>query len=183
MSRLTTYASIDAAPESSRPLLEAVRKQLGVAPNLFRMVASSPAALEGYVGLMSALGKGTLPAATHERIALAVAEANRCDYCLSAHTYLGRNVAKLDDAEMTANRNGASNDSTADAAVNFARVVMEQRGHVSDEELRAIKAAGYSEAQIVEIVQHVALNTWTNYINSVAQTAIDFPVVAARKVA
>jgi uncharacterized peroxidase-related enzyme len=183
MSRLTTYATIDAAPEGSRPLLEAVKKQLGVAPNLFRMVASSPAALEGYVGLIDALGKGALPAATHERVALAVAEANRCDYCLSAHTYLGGNMAKLDDAEMTANRNGTSNDPKADAAVRFARIVMERRGHVSDDDLRAIKAAGYTESQIIEVVQHVALNTWTNYINSVAQTVIDFPVVAARKVA
>lgn len=183
MSRLTTYATIDAAPEGSRPLLEAVKKQLGVAPNLFRMVASSPAALEGYVGLMNALGKGALPAATHERIALAVAEANRCDYCLSAHTYLGKHVAKLDDAEMTANRNGTSNDPKADAAVRFAGIVVARRGHVSDDDLRAIKAAGYTDAQIVEVVQHVALNTWTNYINSVAQTIIDFPVVAARKVA
>ncbi len=183
MSRLTTHATIDAAPEGSRPLLEAVKKQLGLAPNIFRMVASSPAALEGYVGLLGALGKGTLPAATHERIALAVAEINRCDYCLSAHTYLGRNVAKLDDAEMAANRNGMSHDPKADAAVRFACVVMERRGHVSDNDLRAIKAAGYTEAQIIEVIQHVALNTWTNYINSVAQTAIDFPVVAARKVA
>jgi uncharacterized peroxidase-related enzyme len=183
MSRLTTYATIDSAPEASRPQLEAVKKLLGVAPNLFRMVAGSPAALEGYVGLIGALGKGGLPAATHERIALAVAEANRCDYCLSAHTYLGRNVAKLDDAEMTANRNGASNDPKADAAVRFARIVMERRGHVSDDDLRAMKMAGCSEAQIIEVVLHVALNTWTNYINSVAQTDIDFPRVAARKVA
>ena len=183
MSRLTTYATIDAAPEGSRPLLEAVQKQLGMAPNVFRMVAGSPAALQGYVSLLGALGKGSLPAATHERIALAVADANGCDYCLSAHTYLGRNVAKLDDAEMTANRSGTSNDPAADAAVRFARIAIERRGHVTDDELRAIKAAGYTEAQIIEVVQHVALNTWTNYINSVAQPAIDFPVVAARKVA
>jgi uncharacterized peroxidase-related enzyme len=183
MSRLTTYATIDTAPESSRPLLEAVKKLLGVAPNLFRMVAGSPAALEAYVGVMGALAKGELPAATHERIALAIAEANGCDYCLSAHTYLGRNVAKLNDAEMTANRNGKSHDPKADAAVRFARIVLERRGHVSDDDLSAIKAAGYTEAQIIEVVQHVALNTWTNYINSVAQTGIDFPVVAARKVA
>ncbi len=183
MSRLTTHATIDAAPEGSRPLLEAVKKQLGVAPNIFRMVASSPAALEGYVGLLGALGKGTLPAATHERIALGVAEANGCGYCLAAHTYLGRNVAKLDDAEIAANRSGTSNDPQADAALRFARLVMERRGHVSDADLRDVRVAGYTDAQIIEVVQHVALNTWTNYINSVAQTAIDFPVVAARKVA
>src|SRR4051812_39102129 len=106
MTRLTTYATIDAAPEGSRSLLEGVKKQLGLVPNLFRMVANSPAALEGYVGLIGALAKGSLPAATHERIALVVAEANDCDYCLSAHSYLGKHVAKLDDSEMTANRRG-----------------------------------------------------------------------------
>ncbi|HEU4592343.1 MAG TPA: peroxidase-related enzyme [Steroidobacteraceae bacterium] len=183
MSRIPTPPSIEDAPQESRALLETVRKMLGLAPNLFRMVANSPAALEGYVGMLAALSKGTLPAATRERIAIAVAEANGCDYCLSAHAYLGKHVAKLDDAEMAANRRGVSNDPQADAAVRFARRVMELRGHVSDAELRAVRDAGYSHAQVVEIVQHVALNTWTNYVNSVAGTVIDFPVVAARKVA
>ena len=183
MSRIPTPDTIEAAPAASRPLLEAVKKQLGIAPNLFRLVATSPAALEGYVNLSGALSKGELPAATRERIALAVAEINGCDYCLSAHTYLGRNVAKLDDAEITANRNGASNDIKADAAVRFAVKVTQLRGHVTGEDFSAVKAAGYTDAQIIEIVQHVALNTWTNYINTVAQTEIDFPVVNARKVA
>jgi uncharacterized peroxidase-related enzyme len=180
---MPTPATIDAAPAASRSLLEAVKKQLGLAPNLFRMVANSPAALEGYVSLLGALGKGSLPVATRERIALAVAELNVCDYCLSAHTYLGRNVAKLDDSEMASNRDGTSLDPKAAAAVEFASKVLKDRGHVSDEDFRAVKAAGYSDGEIIEIVQHVALNTWTNYVNSVAETAIDFPVVAARKVA
>ena len=150
---------------------------------MFRVAANSPAALQGYVGLLGALKKGALPAPTHERIALAVAEANGCDYCLSAHTYLGKNLAQLDDAEMLANRAGKSNDPKADAAVRFARKVMETRGHLGDADVRAVRDAGYDDAQIVEIVQHVALNTWTNYLNSVAQTAIDFPVVSARKAA
>jgi len=183
MTRIPTPATIEAAPAASQPLLQAVKKQLGVAPNLFRLVANSPAALSGYLGLSGALGKGELPAATRERIALAVAEINGCDYCLSAHTYLGRNVAKLDDAEMTANRSGASNDPVADAAVRFAAKVTTLRGHVSDEDFRAVKAAGYTDAQVIEIVQHVALNTWTNYINTVGQTEIDFPVITARKAA
>jgi len=183
MSRISTPASIEAAPTASRPMLEAVKKQLGVAPNLFRMVGTSPAALEGYLGMFGALGKGALPAPTRERIALAVAEINACNYCLSAHTYLGKNLAGLDDAEMTANRNGASNDPKADAAVRFAAKVVRERGHVSEQDFRAVKAAGYDDAQIIEIVQHVALNTWTNYVNSVARTQVDFPVVAARKVA
>jgi len=183
MSRISTPASIEAAPAASRPMLEAVKKQLGVAPNLFRMVGNSPAALEGYLGMFGALGKGALPAPTRERIALAVAEINACNYCLSAHTYLGKNLAGLDDAEMTANRNGGSNDPKADAAVRFAAKVARERGHVSEQDFRAVKAAGYDDAQIIEIVQHVALNTWTNYINVVAETEIDFPVVAARKAA
>jgi uncharacterized peroxidase-related enzyme len=183
MTRIPTPATIEAAPPAAQPMLQAVKKQLGVAPNLFRLVANSPAALEGYLNLSGALAKGELPAATRERIALAVAEINGCDYCLSAHTYLGRNVAKLDDFEMAANRRGASNDATADAAVRFAAKVTRLRGHVSNEDFAAVKAAGYSDAQVVEIVQHVALNTWTNYINTVGQTEIDFPVVNADKAA
>jgi uncharacterized peroxidase-related enzyme len=183
MSRIPAPATIDAAPAASRPLLETVKKQLGVTPNLFRMVANSPAALEGYVGLIGALGKGTLPAATRERIALTVAELNSCDYCLSAHTYLGKNVAKLDDAEMTLNRAGTSNDPKAAAAVRFAAVVLRNRGHLSDEDLDVARGAGYSDGEIVEIVLHVALNIWTNYINNVAQTAIDFPKVTSRRAA
>ena len=183
MSRLPIPATIDAAPAASQPLLEAVKKQLGVVPNLFRLVSTSPAALEGYLGLSGALAKGALPAQTRERIALAVAEINGCDYCLSAHSYLGKNLAKLDDAEIAANRAGASNDLKADAAVRFAAKVARERGHVGEDDLRAVKLAGYSDAQVIEMVLHVALNTWTNYINEVAKTDIDFPVVSTRKAA
>jgi uncharacterized peroxidase-related enzyme len=147
------------------------------------MVANSPAALQGYVGLLGALGHGTLPAAVQEGIALAIAEFNACNYCLSAHTYLGKNVAKLDESEIAANRDGTSQNPKADAAVRFARKVAQLRGHLSDGDVRAVRSAGYSDGEIVEIVQHVALNTWTNYVNSVARTEIDFPVVMARAVA
>ncbi len=183
MTRLNTPATIAAAPAATHASLEAVNKQLGVVPNLFRLVANSPAALEGYLGLSGALNTGSLPAQTRERIALAVAQINGCDYCLSAHTYLASNLAKLDAAEILANRKGGSNDPKADAAVRFAVKVTEARGHVSDDDVRAVKLAGYDDAQIVEIVQHVALNTWTNYINEVAQTEIDFPAVSAAQVA
>src|SRR3954467_11041657 len=119
MSNITTPASIEASPAASRPLLDAVKKQLGVVPNLFRLVGNSPAALEGYLGLNGALAKGALEAPTRERIALAVAEINGCDYCLSAHSYLGKNLAKLSDAEIAANRSGGSSDQKAGAAVRF----------------------------------------------------------------
>lgn len=177
MSRIPTPASIEAAPVAARPLLEAVHKQLGVVPNLFRLVANSPAALEGYLGMSAALAKGRLPAQTRERIALAVAQINGCGYCLSAHTYLGKNLAKLDDAEIVANRRGGSHDPKADAAVRFAARLVRERGHVADADVAAVRMAGYDDAQIVEIVQHVALNTWTNYLNEVAGTEIDFPAV------
>ena len=179
MPRISAPATVADAPAAAQPLLEAVNRQLGVVPNLFRTVALSPAALEGYLGMMGALSKGTLPAATRERIALAVAQINGCDYCLSAHTYLGKTVAKLDDAEMTANRHGASNDPKADAAVRFGATVARNRGHIADNDMASVRAAGYDDAQIIEIVQHVALNAWTNYLNSVASTEIDFPVVSA----
>ena len=178
MSRLNIPQTIDAAPAASQPLLEAVKKQIGSAPNLFRLVANSPAALEGYLGLSGALAKDSLPAATRERIALAVAEINGCDYCLAAHSYMAKNLAKLDAAEIAANRSGGSNDPKADAAVRFAAKVVQQRGKVGDDDVRAVRLAGYDDAQIVEIVQHVALNTWTNYINEVARTEVDFPAVA-----
>jgi uncharacterized peroxidase-related enzyme len=146
---------------------------------MFRLISNSPAALEGYLGLSDALSKGRLPAQTRERIALAVAEENGCSYCLSAHSYLGKNLAKLDDAEILANRHGASNDAKADAAVRFAAKLVQERGHVSEDEVRAVKVAGYDDAQVIEIVLHVALNTWTNFINVAGGTEIDFPVVTA----
>jgi uncharacterized peroxidase-related enzyme len=164
-------------PAASQPLLAAVHQQLGVTPNLMKLVGNSPAALEGYLSLNAALRKGTLGAKTGERIALAIAEFNGCGYCLSAHAYLGRQVAKLDDGELAANRNGTSSDPKAAAAVHFAARVARERGHVSDADVSAVKAAGYRDAEIVEIVLHVALNTLTNYVNNVAQTEIDFPVV------
>jgi uncharacterized peroxidase-related enzyme len=179
MSRIATPASIDAAPAASQPLLHAVQRQLGSVPNLFRVVSNSPAALEGYLGMSGALNKGRLPAQTRERIALAVAQVNACGYCLAAHTYLGQQAAKLDAAEIRANREGRSGDAKADAAVRFAVKVARERGHVADADVRAVRDAGYDDAQLVEIVQHVALNTWTNYLNEVAGTAIDFPVTEA----
>ncbi len=176
MNRISIPAA-DQTPAASRPLLEAVNKQLGVVPNLMKVLGNSPAALGGYLSLGGALGKGTIGAKTGERIALAIAQINGCGYCLAAHTYLGKNVARLDDAEIEANRSGASTDPKADAAVRFAANVAQERGHVSDTAVQAVKSAGYSDAEIMEIVVHVALNTLTNYVNEVAQTEIDFPVV------
>ncbi len=177
MSRLS-IPTREAAPAKSQPLLDAVEKQLGLVPNLFRLVGNSPAALEGYLGLNAALGR-TLDVKTRERIAIAIAQANGCDYCLSAHTFLGLNLAKIDDGEIALNRKGHSGDTAADAAIIFARKVLETRGRVSDADISAVRLAGFTDAQIVEITVTVALNVLTNYVNNVAETDIDFPIVQA----
>lgn len=179
MSRIPTPASIEAAPEASKALLEAVHALLGTVPNLFRITANSPKTLEGYLGLNSAISAGSLSAQTRERIALAVAEVNGCNYCLAAHHYLGSNLAKLSAGEIEAARRGTSEDEKAAAAVDFAVKVTNNRGKVSDDEVQKIRDAGYSDAEVVEIVGNVALNTLTNYINEVLKTEIDFPEVKA----
>lgn len=183
MSRIPTPASIEAAPAAAQPLLEAVKKLFGSVPNLFRLTATSPAALEGYLGLNGALAKGALTPATRERIALAVAQINGCGYCLAAHTYIGKNVAKLADADIAASRAGRSSDPKAAAAIRFAVAITNARGAVGDADVTAVRAAGYSDAEIVEIVAHVALNTLTNYINEAFKTEADFPVVAVARAA
>ncbi|MDF2235081.1 carboxymuconolactone decarboxylase family protein [Albimonas sp. CAU 1670] len=180
MPRIPLPATIQDAPAAAQPLLEGVQKSLGSVPNLFRLTANSPAALEGWLGLSGALGKGALKPQTRERIALAVAQENGCSYCLAAHSYLARNLAKLDDAEIAANRAGGSTDAKADAAVRFAVKLVRARGHVSEADLNEVRAAGYGDAELVEIVVHVALNTLTNYVNEAFGTPVDFPAVDAK---
>lgn len=179
MSRLS-IPSVEQSLPASQPLLAAVHQQLGVVPNLMKLVGNSPAALEGYLSLNGALAKGSLNVQLRERLALAIAEYNGCDYCLSAHDYLGRNVAKLSDAELGAARNGKSDDAKANAALHFAVRVAQSRGRVSDAELATLRAAGFDDAAVIEIVATVALNVLTNYINNVALTDIDFPHVKAK---
>lgn len=177
-SRVQTPSSIQTSPTASQPLLEAVNRMLGSVPNLFRIVGNSPAALEGYLALSGALGKGALDARTRNRIAMVVAEKNACEYCLSAHTFLGKNVAKLDDGELTANRTAGSSDPKAAVALRFAAKVVQERGYVAASDVQAVRDAGYTEAQVVEIIAHVALNTLTNYINNALGTEVDFPRVS-----
>jgi len=180
MSRLAIPATIEASPTLSQPLLEGAKRQLGVIPNLFRLLGTSPAALDGYLALGGALAKGSLDARTRERLAIVIAEQNGCGYCLAAHTYLGKNAAKLDDAELEAARDARSSDPKVAAALRFAKAVVRERGHVPASALAEVQDAGWSDAQIVEIVMHVALNVLTNYVNSVAETEVDFPHLAPR---
>lgn len=177
MSRLALPA-IDDAPDASKPILDAINKQLKTVPNMFRVLSSSPAVLQGFTAYNGALGK-TLDVKTRERIALAVAQVNGCDYCLSAHTFLGLNLAKITPEEVALNRQGRSGDAKANAAVVFAAKVVRERGHVTDADIKAVRDAGYTDAQIVEIVAVTAESIFTNILNIIADTDIDFPVVKA----
>ena len=182
MSRIAIPA-VEQAPAASKPLLAAVNKQLGVVPNLMKMVGNSPAALEGYLSLNGALAKGVIDVKLRERIALAIAQFNGCEYCLAAHTYLATNLAKVSDAEIHAARDGRSGDPRADAALKFALRVASERGRVADADLAELRAAGFDDAAVVEIVLNVALNVLTNYVNNVARTDVDFPKVDLRAAA
>lgn len=177
MSRLQ---SVDPATASGKAqaLLEGVRKKLGVVPNMMRTMAAAPAVLEGYLGLSGALGAGELPARVREQIALAVAQANGCGYCLAAHSLLG-SKAGLADRDVLAARRGEASDPRAQAALRFALAVVEARGGVENTELERVRGAGYGDGEVAEIVAHVALNVLTNYLNRVAETEIDFPEAPA----
>ncbi len=179
MSRIS-IPTVDQSPDAAKPLLAAVQKQLGMVPNMMKLVGHSPAALEGYLSLNGALAKGKLDAKSRERIALAGAEFNGCNYCLSAHDYLGRHVAKLSGDEIQAARDGRSEDARADAALRFALQVAQTRGQVLDADLATLRNAGFDDAGVIEIVVTVALNVLTNYVNNVAHTDIDFPVINAK---
>jgi uncharacterized peroxidase-related enzyme len=170
------------ADDGVRRNFDAIQKKLGVLPNMMRTMAQSPRVLEGYLELSGALSRGLLPPPLQEQIALAVAEANACNYCLSAHSALGRG-AGLSDDQLAASREGRASDAKANAALQFAVAVLQRRGGVSDDDFARVRALGYSDGAIAEIIAHVALNVFTNYFNRAADTDIDFPRVAATQVA
>lgn len=160
-------------------LLAAVQRGLGVTPNMTKAMANAPALLDGYLALSGALSKGALGAATRERLALAVAQDNACDYCLSAHSYLAEHAAKLSADDIAAARKCDSNDPKIAALLTFAVTVNTARGNVGTHDLDLVRAAGASDEEITEVIGHVALNVLTNYFNKATAVDIDFPVVTA----
>lgn len=158
----------------ARELLDAVKARLGLVPNMARAMAVSPPVLEAYLGFISALGQGTLPARVQEQLALDVAEANDCEYCVSAHRVLGK-AAGLTEQDVIDSRRGASSDPKTDVLLGFARKLVANRGLVDDADIAGVREAGFGDAEIAEVVAHVGLNTFTNYFNHVAGTTIDFP--------
>ena len=168
----------DASPEAA-PLLEQIHGAFGVVPNMFRAVANSPAALRSMWGAFGALGGGTLGARLGEQIAVAVADRNDCAYCLAAHTVLGQK-AGASAQEMAAAQSGESDDPRTQAALRFALAVVDKRAHISDADVADLRQAGFDDGQIMEIMAHVALNLFTNYVNVAFQVPVDFPHVKLR---
>lgn len=145
--------------------------------NIFRGMANSPALLDGYIKFHSAMTTGLLDARTREAIALAVGQVNRCEYCVSAHTLMGKG-AGLTEAEIRNARLGHSEDPRIDAAVRLALTLVNNHGILREADLDAVHQAGLSDGEIAEVIGHVALNVLTNYFNHVNQTEIDMPVVS-----
>jgi len=166
------------ATGKTKELFSAVQAKLGSVPNMMRTMANSEAVLEGYLNLSGALSHGKLNNKTGELIALAVSDSNSCDYCLAAHTFIGEKLLKTDPAVLEAARIGESVDAKTKAILQFAKTLVSKGGIVNDADVNAAKEAGINDAELSEIVAHVALNVLTNYFNNTANTEIDFPVAA-----
>lgn len=179
MSRINIVTNENANTEQQE-LFAAINKQLGMIPNFLKILANSPTALKAFLGLHSITGDGSLDPLTKERIALTLAEQNECQYCVSAHTAIGRKVG-LSGEEINANRAGTSEDEKAAVAVKFARALAEHRGEVTSAEILEIRNAGYSDSDIVEIITHVGMNMLTNILGKASQVEIDFPKVELKK--
>ncbi len=177
-------APVDTATASAAATeqLAATARLFGSTPNMFATAAQSPAVLAAMNGFFAALGTASLGGKVGEQIAIAVAQVNACEYCLSAHTAIG-GMHGVSVANLAAARSGRSDDPKAQAAITFALEIVRSKGHVPDAALAAARVAGLSESELVEVVGHVALNIFTNYLNSVAGTEVDFPVVSVAMVA
>ncbi|MFZ3201398.1 MAG: carboxymuconolactone decarboxylase family protein [Candidatus Acidiferrales bacterium] len=181
MSRLPAIQT-ETASGRSKQLLEAVQAKLKITPNMTRVMANSPAVLEGYLGFAGALAGGSLPAKLREELALEVGEQNGCAYCVSAHTALGK-MAGLTEPQTREAREARSSSPKDAAALEFARQVVAKKGWVTESDFEAVRKAGFGDGEIAEIIAHVALNVFTNYFNTATEVEIDFPKIALRQTA
>jgi uncharacterized peroxidase-related enzyme len=167
----------DVATGDAKTLLDQVNRSLGLVPNMTKVMANSPALLEGYLQLSGALSGGVLDAGSRERIAITVAEVNGCEYCLSAHTYIGEHVAKVEPEELARARSADSGDPHTRAVLELAAAVVRGRGDVTDDLVSDVRAAGVTDQEIAETIGHVALNVLTNLFNKATRVENDWPVV------
>jgi len=178
MTRLKAL-SPDEATGKTKELFNAIQGKLGMVPNMMRTMGNSPALLEGYLNLSGVLAHGALGVKTGELLALAIAESNTCNYCLSAHSFIGEKLVHIDTRTLHDARNAIAVDAKTDAALKFAVTLLGKKGLVNDADVDTAKAAGLTDGEIGEIVGHTALNILTNYFNNTAKTVIDFPEVYA----
>ncbi len=174
-----SYVNLDTtlAPAASQAVLASIHQAFGATPNMFKAVANSPAALQSMWAAFGALGKGTLGARLGEQLAVAIANRNQCEYCLAAHTVLGHNAGVSAEAIAAAQR-GQSTDPKTAAALKFVLKVVHNRAQIQAADIEALRAVGFEDEQVVEIIAHVALNLYTNYINIALNVPVDFPKVA-----
>ena len=172
----------DTASGKSQDLLKAVKSKLGHNLNMAGVMANSPAVLEGYLGFSGALSGGQLNAKLREQIALVTAQENHCNYCLSAHSAIGKVVGLKGDQLIASRKGDGENDKTT-AALKFAKRVLDSKGQVSESDLDAVRKAGFSDGEVAEIIAHVALNVFTNYFNIATDVDIDFPEIVYSEIA
>ena len=158
----------------SKEILDDLQAKLKKVPNIFQAMAHSPAALEALLAAKNALKTGVLDAKTQERIALAVGQVNDCDYCLAAHSAIGR-ASGLTPEELLESRKGEASDEKTAAIVHLAVGITKKQGNISEECLEKARAAGVTDEEICEVIAHVSVNIFTNYFNHIAKTEIDFP--------
>ncbi|MGP4013785.1 carboxymuconolactone decarboxylase family protein [Streptomyces sp. 4N124] len=179
---MTGFAPVEPATATGKAadLLADVQKALGLTPNMTKVMANSPALLKGYLALNGALSGGVLPAPVRELLAVTTAEYNGCEYCLSAHTYIGANIAKIDAADLEAARDAKASDPHTQALLTLSDAIARGHGQVDDAALQAARDAGATDDEIGEVVGHLALNVLTNYFNILAEVDNDWPVVTPR---
>jgi uncharacterized peroxidase-related enzyme len=173
----STALKPEQVPADSKPTLDMFTKNIGFTPNMMAIFAQSPIAFNAWATLLGSLSKA-LDVKTRDGIGLAVSEANGCNYCLGVHSFTAEHMAKLPADEVILARKGHARDPKRNAAIQFARKVLETRGQVSDADLKAVRDAGYTDANVMEIVALVAMYSLTNFFNNVFDPEKDFPAVA-----
>jgi uncharacterized peroxidase-related enzyme len=162
----------------SKDLFNTVNGKLGMVPNMMRTMGNSPAVLNAYLAFSGALGESSIGAKLGELIALTVANANSCEYCNAAHSFIGEKLVGIDAATIRSAKEGRSTDVKTQAALLFARTLVAKKGKTNNADIESLKAAGFTDAAIAEIIAHTALNIFTNYFNNATNVVVDFPEVA-----
>ena len=175
MPRIQPVSDDQASPEAAE-IFGAITQKIGKVPNLYRTLGHAPSVLGGLLQLGDVLDGGSLSAPVKEQIALRVANRNACDYCESAHTTIGKMVGLTEDQTVEARR-GRADDAHAQAVLALTDAILEREGFVTNDQLQAARDAGLTDGQVFEVVGQVIKNYFTNFVNHIAETEVDFPAI------